>query len=186
MRSGVQGNILYKHHTKPSDGSHDGHRNRPIFLHKARRRARLSRPCRTTTCRRGRRHYSGGVSRAENSDIANLEVGIVVARRRANDVVIVADACACLIENGRISSFCDGHRMSTSESNTFLLLTKICLVVSTKSIPGESSENERTSTKCYIKNELLWLEESLDVATCSRPVADWSTEGRRVNRALVI
>jgi ABC-type transporter lipoprotein component MlaA len=52
-------------------------------------------------------------------------------------------------------------------------------------IPGESSEKGRTSTKRYIQNELLGLEELLDVATSVRPVADWDTEGARVNCALV-
>lgn len=47
-------------------------------------------------------------------------------------------------------------------------------------------KKRRTSTKCYIKNELLRLEELLDVATCVGPIADWSAKGGCVNRALVI
>ena len=76
--------------------------------------------------------------------------------------------------------------MSEPESDTPPLLTEICSRVSTMPVLGESSEKGRTSTKCYIQNELLRLEKLLDVATCGRPVADWDTEGTRVNRALVV
>ena len=92
--------ILEKHYAKPSDDSEDGRHNRHVLL---------SRSCsqRTTSTASGGGRRNGGVSalRTKDSDITNLKVSIVISRWWANDVVSVADACARLIEAGRVPSF---------------------------------------------------------------------------------
>lgn len=75
--------------------------------------------------------------------------------------------------------------MSKFESNTFSPLTPVYSTVSTVSILSESHEKGRTSTKCDIKDEFLWLEEFWNVATRGRPVADRSTKSGRVNCSVV-
>jgi hypothetical protein len=76
-----------------------------------------------------------------------------------------------------------------TQSDTFLLLTPVYRTRAWQSVRSRVRAGEMkvpTSTKGYVKNELLRLEELLDVATCRGPVPDRSAKGRSVDGTLIV